>query len=1257
MSYIIDSQKSDVKKLYNQVDKNKEFEFAIFSNNNFSISYQEYLTCLEFISKRAKFQKLKVETINTLDIAYLDRATSTSYRITLTGIDIINKYMKMLYDWKNHVIYKVLITKFLEGSKDITIIEKVKEAENVIDLTDYSVRIRLSEENDIDKAKLEKLKSLKYTDIPDITFRLKERVSLYIEETKDKTIKVDLTKTNTTKSISRIENVAPNYELEIEYMNNSKPKSDNDLDTILKEVEIFFKIIQQSNFVISKIDVQKVLKEYARILSLDYDKIRKLDGRKPESLEIQYVTEMLPNRYAVTDKADGERNFLIIVDNSVYLINTGLHVKDTGIRLDKKLSKYNGSIMDGENIFLPKENRHMMMIFDCLFNGEKDVRKNANFMERIKEADDIIENCFILNKQMGFTYKDYDSKNKAFDLEDIGKFHETEIKKFMDNLNNDIQIEKKFPLIRRKYFIGANGAKPWEIFKYSEIIWQKYTEDSSVKCPYLLDGLIYQPLTQVYTTNTKENKFVEYKWKPPTKNSIDFYITFEKDPKTGKPLTVYDNSNYDETIEDYVKNKPYRIINLHVGKALNKQIGQEPILFREEEDGYQAYIYLTDGEVRDSEGKIISDKTVVEFFYNDDAAVDIRFRWNPIRTRYDKTESVMKYRVEYGNYYTTANSVWRSMINPVLMSDMMDLAKGNNESKNEYFYDKKIESIRSKIGKELIIIANKETAYYTVSNDIYTKSWRAFHNWIKSLIIYTHCNYLYQDERKLSVLDIGCGTGGDIKKYYYGNIAFLVAFDPDKHNLLNSFNGAVSRYNNFKKEKPRFPRMEFFQGDGGSLLNYEDQYRALGGLSFEDRQTIEKHFSKDPSKRTLFDRLSCQFAMHYMFKTRETLDNFKQNINDYLKPGGYFIATCFDAQQVVKLFGDTDKFSSYYTDQKGEKKLLWQIVRKYDKPEKDTMFTTGYAIDFFGSWMFQEGQFETEYLVDKRFIEKEFLDDCDLELVDSDMFDNQYKMHKDFIVDYAKYESVDETRKFMMSVKDFYDAEDSDITKGLLANDSITRYYVFRKKDNFDNSKKVASKQARMKVNKKTKKIKKMKGGNPESNSESNSESNPESNFDESENIELLDFANDTKYYLPDIESNEYSLFNSIHEVLQTHKIIPKGETFKNLFKSLEIPIPRKNSKVLYDNKALHELGKKIVIEHELDGGNKKKIIDGLSIITVEKTSSGLKVDKPKKLNKANIALLKEGNMYRPIYTIDKEFNKKALFKQNEELIEKLFNL
>ena len=1232
MSYLTKANNyDDIKKLYYKVDSKKEFEFMIYNNKTFSLSYQDYLICLEFLTKRAKGQKLKLETSSSLDIAFnkssnLDQDQDqdqdqnnnyNNYRITIDGIDNINKYMKMLHDWKNHVIYKVLITKILDGATDLSIMEKVKDTKNVVDLDDYNMRARLSEENNVNKKILEKLKLLTHQDIANINFRFKERISVYILDEKNKLIKIDLTKTNTSKNINRIDNIAPNYELEIEYQSDSKPKNDDDLNLMIRESEILFKIIQQSNFIISKSTAQEVLNNYYKILSInpkDSKKTQKLEGRKPESLEIIHTTESLPNKYAVTDKADGERNFLIITNDRVYLINSNLYVRDTGIELNKSQSKYNGSLLDGENIFLPKENRHIMMIFDCLFNGSQDIRKNAVFMDRLKEADDIISNCFVLGKQKGYIFKNYNNKKSEFSLEDIVNFNSQEIIESMNNLNHDIKLEKKYILVRRKYFIGANGVKPWEIFKYSSLIWDKYTEDATIKCPYLLDGLIYHPLNQAYTVIDSENKFKEYKWKPDTKNSIDFYITFEKDPKTGKILNVYDNSN-----DDFIRNKPYRIINLFVGKTQNGV--EEPFPFHEEEDGHQAYVFLHDGEVRDSEGKIISDKTVVEFYYNNNSSGEennTKFRWMPIRTRYDKTEFVMKYKKGYGNYYSVADKVWRSIINPINMADMVDLAKGNNETKKEYLYDKKMSSLRAKIGKDIIVSLNKENAYYSVQKKM-AESWRRFQNIIKSMIIFINYNREYQDNnRELTILDMACGPGGDIGKFYYCHPSQVVAVDVVPDNLLNPANGFISRYNHDKKHKADYPKYAIFLADARALFNYEDQNRALGGMSIDFKKTMEKHFSKIDSERTKFDRINCQFAIHYMFESQETLNNMKQNFNDYLKEGGFLVATTLDGEKIAELLGDNEKYSTYYTNEQGEKKLLWEIVRKYNvNKSKDSMYKAGNAIDFYGAWMFQEGQYVTEYLVDKRFIEEEFLRDCNLELVDTDTFGNLFENFREFFTKYAQYESVDErTKKSLNDVKRFYDEENTEINQGLILNNAMTRYYIFRKKENIK------------------------KGGGKSS-----------------KKLQTLDLADNKSYYIPKFDKQDNTLLRSIHEVLQTHKIIPKSEDYKKFYKSMGIKIPKNT----LDMQTIEELGNKIVIEHELENGNKKNIINGISFYTLDlnlnldsdtPSANKYNITKPtKKDSNANIVLLKEGSIYRPVYVITNEFDKKALFGNSDDFI------
>jgi hypothetical protein len=84
------------------------------------------------------------------------------------------------------------------------------------------------------------------------------------------------------------------------------------------------------------------------------------------------------------------------------------------------------------------------MVFDMLINCGKDLRNESKFFNRIKEAETLISKIFIFNKQKGFTRKEYISKGE-FNLEDMVKFYDEQIKNSMDSLNHDMQYEKQLP--------------------------------------------------------------------------------------------------------------------------------------------------------------------------------------------------------------------------------------------------------------------------------------------------------------------------------------------------------------------------------------------------------------------------------------------------------------------------------------------------------------------------------------------------------------------------------------------------------------------------------------------------------------------------------------------------------------------------------------------------------------------------------------------------------------------------------------------
>jgi hypothetical protein len=1194
-----------IKDLFKKIKETSEFEFIFFSkrDKNASLTLEKYITLLKFLTRRSVLDKNKELKGNqiSLDISF-NPDKETSYRCTLENKETIDKYMKKLSGANNHVIFRNMVA-LSAKDKNITLIKKEKNMDETIDVEDFYMRVRSSEEVEPSDKEISKLTVLDQTNIDNISIRFKERTSLYILNEKDSYVKIDLTVTKTEKRYDRINSAIPKYELEIEA--NARKADMKILDTMLLETETIFKVLQQSNFIISRSEAENIIKKYKELLIVppnsQYE--TSLYGRQPISLEIQYV-EQLSNKYAVTDKADGERHFLVVLFNRVYLINKNLDVKDTGIVLKKDKEKYNNSVVDGELILL--KGRHIFLVFDCLSNGGYDVRKLIKLEDRLKHADEIIDNCFIFDGQKGFKYDSMTEQN-GFNLDKTLEFHRSQIKKMFDNLNHDISIEKKMLLIRRKYFIHALGAKPWEIYAYSAMMWNSYTSDTEIKCPYILDGLIYQPNDQAYVAEKKNSKFFDYKWKPPQKNSIDFYIEFVKD-SSGNILTVYDNS-YDDVTEDKsgdetgvkrIKNQSYKICRLFVGQSAGKK--QVPVPFKEKEDLHEAYLLLKDGEVRDEDGgNILSDKTVVEFYYNMASGIANKFRWIPMRTRYDKTEAVIKHHEQYGNYITSAENIWKSINNPVLMSDFEELARGNKPDKNIYFYDKKMDSLRNRIGHELILSAAKENVYFQKITNL-AKPMRAFHNHIKDNLIYTFCHYMY-DNRKRSILDFGIGKFQDAMKYYYAQPAFIVGLDIDKEGLVSPLDGAISRYNKFKN-KPGFPKSYLIQADFTNELDYENQLKSLKGMDSNNKQLIDRFFSNNPSSRTMFDVISAQFSFHYGLKDDESFTNLKKNINNYLRNDGYLLVTTFDAHKVRELLRGKEKYTQEYTDENGNVQILFEIVKKYQEESDETIMGTGNTIDMYMSWFMNEGTYQPEYLVDSRFLIEELSKNCDMDLVTTNSFENQYLLEEEFFTKYSQYEADERTRNNFSKIAEFY--KSNSINDACKVYTRLERFYVFRKR-------KTSSKQ---------------KGGNLE---------------------------DQNKYYIPTMSSytnNHYSLMNSVHHILRNHGLIPKSLTPQKFYSDMGINM--KNDDVVLKGGNLKDLCKKIVIKHQDEKEEIKRVIDGLNLMIVEKDCNNnfiptLMENNKKGGGKDTLIIMKEGSWYAPIYSINKETDeKKGIFDKDE---------
>src|SRR5439155_11285419 len=168
-----------------------EFMFFNYKNEKNRMELEYFLKILEYLNFRSKKNKLVLENIVQLDINYTKK-TGETYRITINTIDSINKYIKMLHMRKNHVIFSVL-TGLTETDETISLLKKVKEKENIVDVNDFNMRVRLSEETKVNKKEKDELMQLNEEVRDNIIFRYKQRISLFIEKSEDIKISIDLT--------------------------------------------------------------------------------------------------------------------------------------------------------------------------------------------------------------------------------------------------------------------------------------------------------------------------------------------------------------------------------------------------------------------------------------------------------------------------------------------------------------------------------------------------------------------------------------------------------------------------------------------------------------------------------------------------------------------------------------------------------------------------------------------------------------------------------------------------------------------------------------------------------------------------------------------------------------------------------------------------------------------------------------------------------------------------------------------------------
>ena len=807
---------------------------------------------------------------NTLDIILEKNVSSydsQNLRISINNTDNIKRY------WLESKLDNI-------NSGDIIFIEK----EKIDKLDDENYNIRFSLNNEISQNNiLPKNRDLLLSNNYEKVYRLKNRYSI---KTDDNLFLIDMTSTKmgngkSFKESQTLKDIS-HYEIEIEYIGKDI-KLDN--ETIIKKLlyycEIILILLHNSNTLLSNKLIKDMKEQYSRLINNKYG--NNFIAASPVTIHREHLfkndeIKNIYGKYAVTLKADGDRNFLFVyksdneIDNGkIFIFNNNFNFLYTGY----KDIEWIGTLIEGE--YIDNDNEKELYMYDILFSKGEDVRKR-----------------YLIDYQK-------DSSNTRLDL--LDKFMKSSTRKLGLHYDSNKCIK-----IKNKKYLQSVRSDGSDIFQKAKEIWdtRKFTS-------FNVDGIIFVPKYEYYPMKAGTWSSL-FKWKPLELNTIDFLIKVLKDNNNkdikNPYITLIDRPDgKHETVL-----KQYKSFQLYVTGQKTIYINQKqttqniPVLFnpfnldeKNSEIHNISKLFLDDNEKIYANDPLTGEKTeiyddiIVEFGY--DNSKEEGYKWVPYRLRKDKTTKYKNGEEYYGNSKYVATDNFKAINLPVT-EDMITTG-----------------IIPINIDK----IGDNQKPYYDRNANNNGKherfSYQNFHNhYIKYQLLYL-ASPVYLQEIKYGVhgkiLDLCCGNGKDVTKIKRAKYAEIVGIDYDYKNIKE----AQEWYKNMIPT-PK-PKAYFVRGDSSKLI-WPVQ---ACGFTDADKLKIREFI---PSKY-LFDTISLQFCFHYFFENEITLRSIIQNMNDNLKIGGFVIGTTFDGERIYNALqkdGTTiGKTSSGET--------MWRIDKKY----------------------------------------------------------------------------------------------------------------------------------------------------------------------------------------------------------------------------------------------------------------------------------------------------------------------------------------
>jgi len=869
-----------------------------------------------------------------------DRLTVTTpehVRFTLTSLAVIQAYCR---------------DDNMQGKPFTPQIKDRATADAQVDLDDYGVRIKLRKETPMARDDAVVKSILATWPNQRKAFRMIRRWSFESDG-----VRVDMSVVRSTSKDKRgdfkwqrkfrdqaIMSGPSTYEVEVELIHKEGDTEESAMKRLIRGIGEVLRGVQKHTLLIRASSKRKVLSGYKELTGTDLFR-----GPAPRTLQkVNFMSAReegnanLRDGYNVTDKADGLRTLgfcdskgeLFLIDMSMTVYRTGL------VQPECRLSLLDGEWVTRTNDKPPKP-MQQFLIFDIFYAADKlDVSK--------------------LPFQPGAAAPGAAAKPD----EDSRYSH---IKKWVGKWNADagpkivaaVTTNTKLQVGSKEFAFGVAG---------TDSIFRAAARTLSAARPYYTDGLIFTPNAEPLPEKPAGTFMNQFKWKPPTDNTVDFLVKTMKvtgskhedrvtteTKETGELLSyktlVLCVGGRTENPRDVILSKGIipKVERGPPAKGEYKPVPFTPMEFpdpmasvcnlevQRDADTGEEYV------VTEHTQEPIQDNTIVEMSY--DPTRPVGWRWTPLRVRMDKTE-----RLQSGILGRTLNSeavaedVWNSIYDPITVSMVKTGSDQPTEEEMSMFGETREQAARVyfKRGKKAIVDNAKAIGL------------KKFHNeWIKETILYPAGL-----SGGKTLVDLACGVAADLHKWRRLGTTFVLGIDYAAKNIMDVNDSAYKRYLKVLSENngsvDRAGRMVFaiadtskplITGAAGSTEQEKDILRSVFGR-VRPVGPVPPFVEENAVSRLKMgaDCVSCMFAIHYFFETADKFSGFLKNLSDIMKVGSYFIGTTFDGEKVFNLLQGVEKGAAR-TGMEGNSQM-WRIAKQYDEdaiPEGNDAF--GMAID------------------------------------------------------------------------------------------------------------------------------------------------------------------------------------------------------------------------------------------------------------------------------------------------------------------------